>query len=163
MCREYEEERELLRKECEAEKEQIYKKYELEKEKEERLRREREEEQERLRREREEEQDRLRREQEAAEEERCRIEREARQEEIRIRTEKQFAFDNVVKKAEIFRQKGMYPLAITLYQQGIEKSETEEEIKNLRKLLANCYIDAGEPGKARKVLSGLGNSLGPDV
>lgn len=125
---------------------------------EERQRKEREaaEEAERLRKEREaaEEEERLRKEREAAEEaERQRREKEMKLEEIRIRTEQQFAFDNIVKKAETFRKKGMYPLAVTLYQQGIEKAETEEEKRKMRKLLADCYIDAGEPGKARKVLA----------
>lgn len=136
-------EEERLRKEREAAEEE-------ERQRKERLRRE----EERLREEREAEEERQRKEREAAEEaERQRREKEMKLEEIRIRTEQQFAFANIVKKAETFRKKGMYPLAVTLYQQGIEKAETEEEKRKMRKLLADCYIDAGEPGKARKVLA----------
>ena len=135
LRRECEEERENLRRECEEEKERIYKECEMDKEL--------------FRKECEEEQEHLRSVIEAANEERRRKEKEA----IRIREEKQFAFDNIVKKAETFRQRGMHSLAVTLYQQGIEKTESEEERKRMRKLLADCYIDAGEPGKARKVLT----------
>ena len=77
----------------------------------------------------------------------------AKLEEIHRRTEEQLAFDNIVKKADVFRRKGMYPLAVTLYQQGMESAKTEEEKRYMRKLLADCYIDAGEPGKARKLLA----------
>lgn len=68
------------------------------------------------------------------------------------RNRQQTINENVLKKAENLQNKGLPMLAATLYEQCINKTENQAQKEMLRKRLAECYIDAGEPGKAKKVL-----------
>lgn len=80
-------------------------------------------------------------------------EREERLRQMQERTQQQTANGSVLKKAENFQKKGLPMLAVALYEQCMSRTEDSAEKESLRKKLAECYIDAGEPGKAKKVLA----------
>lgn len=84
------------------------------------------------------------------------IEEEMRRQEaahIRSRTDKKFDYEHVIEKGKMLQKKGLYQLAITLYEERYNKVKDENEKNLLRKEIASCYLDAGEPGKAKRLLA----------
>lgn len=80
-----------------------------------------------------------------------------RKEEIRLRKheklQEQMKYHNVFEKAEYLRERGKISLAISLYEQALEIVNDVSQKEILKKALADCYLDAGEPGKAKKLLA----------
>lgn len=72
---------------------------------------------------------------------------------IRSRTDRKFDYENVMEKGRTLQKKGLYQLAITLYEECYEKVQDENQKNLLLKEIAGCYMDAGEPGKAKRVLA----------
>lgn len=72
---------------------------------------------------------------------------------IHDRQSKFFDFENVMEKAANLQRRGLYQLAVTLYKEYGEKCEDENQKQQLIKAMADCYIDAGEPAKAKRLLA----------
>lgn len=64
-----------------------------------------------------------------------------------------FDYSNVIEKAKNLQKQGIHDMAILLYQDCLEKLEGERDRQIIEAALADCYIDAGEPGKAKKILA----------
>lgn len=84
------------------------------------------------------------------------IEEEKRRKEaadIRSRTDRKIDYENVIEKGKALQKKGLYQLALTLYEEYYEKVQDESQKHLLLKEIAGCYMDMGEPGKAKRLLA----------
>lgn len=72
---------------------------------------------------------------------------------IRGRSDRKFDYENVIEKGRTLQNKGLYQLAITLYEECYEKVQDENQKNLLLKEIAGCYMDTGEPGKAKRLLA----------
>lgn len=84
------------------------------------------------------------------------IEEEKRRQEaadIRSRADSRFDYESVMEKGRTLQKKGLYQLAITLYEECYEKVQDENQKNLLLKEIAGCYMDTGEPGKAKRLLA----------
>lgn len=72
---------------------------------------------------------------------------------IRENTAKSYEYENVIEKGRALQKRGLYQLAITLYEEWSLKLQDENQKQQLLKEMAGCYMDAGETSKAKKLLA----------
>ncbi|MEG2667992.1 MAG: hypothetical protein RR990_04730, partial [Lachnospiraceae bacterium] len=73
--------------------------------------------------------------------------------ETRRKIEESFDYNKVMEKAKRLETKGVHSLAISLYEECMNKAEDEVSKRRAKQALAECLFETGDTGRAKKLLS----------